>query len=46
MGEWLEFEDGNDPWERSKNAMCNMRAEWEGMKEIVQAHQGDSPSYN
>ena len=46
MGEWLEFEDGNDPWERSKNAMCDMWAEWEGMKEIVQAHQGDSSSYN
>ena len=35
MGEWLEFEDGNDPWERSKHAMCNTWDEWEGMREIV-----------
>ena len=35
MGEWLEFEDGNDPWERSKHAMCNMWHEWEGMAEFV-----------
>ena len=35
MGEWLEFEEGNDPWERSKHAMCNMWEEWEGMQDIV-----------
>ena len=46
MGEWLEFEGGNDPWERSKNAMCNMWDEWEGMQEIVQAHQRNSSSQN
>ena len=34
-GEWLEFEEGNDPWERSKQAMCNMWDEWEGMTDIV-----------
>lgn len=34
-GEWLEFEKGNDPWERSKYAMCNMWDEWEGMQEVV-----------
>ncbi len=34
-GEWLEFESGNDPWERSKHAMCNMWEEWEGMQEVV-----------
>ena len=34
-GEWLEFESGNDPWERSKYAMCHMWDEWEGMQEIV-----------
>ena len=34
-GEWLEYEEGNDPWERSKQAMCNMWEEWEGMQEIV-----------
>ena len=35
MGEWLEYEEGNDPWERSKQAMCNMWDEWEGMQEVV-----------
>lgn len=35
MGEWLEFEEGNDPWERSKYAMCNMWDEWEGMQDVV-----------
>ena len=34
-GEWLEFEEGNDPWERSKQAMCDMWDEWEGMREVV-----------
>lgn len=34
-GEWLEFEEGNDPWKRSKYAMCNMWHEWEGMQQIV-----------
>ena len=34
-GEWLEFEEGNDPWERSKYAMCNMWDEWQGMQEVV-----------
>jgi len=35
MGEWLEFEEGNDPWERSKHAMCNMWHEWDGMQAVV-----------
>jgi hypothetical protein len=35
MGEWLEFEEGNDPWERSKVAMCNMWHEWDGMQDVV-----------
>ncbi len=39
MGEWLEFEDGNDPWERSKDAMCDMWDEWEGMGSIVSEQQ-------
>lgn len=34
-GEWLEFEDGNNPWERSKLALTNMWHEWEGMQDIV-----------
>ena len=35
MGEWLTFEKGNNPWQRSKYAMCNMWHEWEGMREVV-----------
>ena len=34
-GEWLEFESGNDPWRRSKDAMCDMWKEWEGMHTVV-----------
>ena len=34
-GEWLEYEEGNDPWERSKRAMCDMWHEWDGMQEVV-----------
>jgi hypothetical protein len=37
-GEWLEFEAGNHPWERSKQALCNMWDEWDGMQEVVSAH--------
>ncbi len=37
MGEWLEYEEGNDPWERSKQAMCNMWDEWDGMQDVVAA---------
>lgn len=39
MGEWLEYEDGNDPWERSKYAMCNQWHNWDGMQEIVAEEQ-------
>jgi len=35
LGEWLEYEPGNDPWHKSKQAMCNMWDEWEGMSEVV-----------
>ncbi len=35
LGEFLEYEPGNNPWERSKDAMCNMWDEWEGMVEVV-----------
>ena len=34
-GEWLEYEEGNDPWERFKTALTNTWNWWEGMKEIV-----------
>ena len=40
-GEWLDFEEGNDPWERSKRAMCNMWLEWEGMHQIVNQFEGN-----
>ena len=36
-GEWLEYEDGNNPWERSKDALCDMWDEWEGMRDVVAA---------
>ena len=36
LGEWLDYEDGNDPWERSKYAMCHMWHEWEGMGSVVE----------
>ena len=39
MGEWLDYEEGNNPWERSKHAMCNMWHESDGMKEVVAAQQ-------
>ncbi len=35
MGEWLEYEEGNNPWERSKHHLCNMWEEWEGMQDVV-----------
>jgi len=35
MGEWLEYEESNDPWERSKDALCDQWAEWEGLQPIV-----------
>ena len=38
-GEWLEYEAGNNPWERSKHAMCNMWHEWDGMQEVVAEQQ-------
>jgi hypothetical protein len=40
MGEWLEYEEGNDPWERSKHAMCNIWDEWEGMQAVVAEARG------
>ncbi len=35
MGEWLEYEEGNNPWERSKRALTHMWDEWEGMADVV-----------
>jgi len=38
-GAWLEYEEGNNPWEKSKHAMCNMWEEWEGMSDVVASEQ-------
>ena len=35
LGDFLEYEPGNNPWERSKDAMCDMWDEWEGMQTVV-----------
>jgi hypothetical protein len=35
LGEFLDHEPGNDPWRRSKDAMCDMWSEWDGMREVV-----------
>lgn len=42
-GEWLEFEQGNDPWERSKYALCNQWQAWGGMKDVVAEQLGRDP---
>jgi hypothetical protein len=42
--EWLDFEEGNDPWERSKQAMCNMWDEWQGMQDIVREERAKQES--
>jgi hypothetical protein len=39
LGEWLEYEEGNNPWERSKHAMCNIWDEWQGMQAVVAEEQ-------
>ncbi|MDA0789408.1 MAG: hypothetical protein O2780_08115 [Proteobacteria bacterium] len=47
--EWLEYEEGNNPWERSKDAMCHMWQEWEGMQQIIaeeQAREGGEKQFN
>jgi hypothetical protein len=35
LGEWLDYEEGNDPWQRSKDALTDLWSEWDGMQEIV-----------
>ena len=42
-GEWLEYEEGNNPWERSKYAMCNMWHEWVGMHDLIQQMETEVP---
>jgi len=34
-GGWIDYEEGNNPWERSKHALCNMWDEWQGMQDVV-----------
>lgn len=40
QGEWLQFPPGADPWRRTKDAMCDLWAEWEGMQEVVAEARG------
>ncbi len=35
MGAWLEYEKGNNPWNRSREALCDIWREWEGMTDTV-----------
>ena len=39
-GEFLDYEADNDPWERSRDAICDMWREWEGMQQVVAEAQG------
>ncbi len=39
MGEWLEYEPGNDPFARSKQALTHMWEEWDGMQTVVREEQ-------
>jgi hypothetical protein len=39
-GEFLAYEDGNDPWERSRLALCDPWSEWDGMADVVAAERG------
>ena len=41
-GGWLKFEEGFDPWQRSKAAMIDMWDEWEGMAEVVAAERASA----
>ena len=41
-GEWFEYEEGNNPWARSKHALCNMWDEFEGMQDVVAEPQGQN----
>ena len=43
MGEWLSYEEGNNPWVRSKKALVNMWNEWDGMQDIVDQETPKSP---
>ncbi len=36
-GEWMEYPEGVDPWERSKHLLCHPWEVWEGMQQVVAA---------
>ena len=44
-GEWLEYEEGNNPFARSRHALTHMWEEWEGMQEVVAVEQAPSFSF-
>ncbi|MAV27424.1 MAG: hypothetical protein CMQ05_15155 [Gammaproteobacteria bacterium] len=41
-GTWLEYEEGNNPWERSKHALCHQWDEWRGMQDVVASERADA----
>jgi ectoine hydroxylase-related dioxygenase (phytanoyl-CoA dioxygenase family) len=45
MGEWLDYEEGNDPWARSKDLLCNQWDAWDGMQDIVAEESANRPTY-
>ena len=34
-GEWLQYPEGVNPWERSKHLLCHPWEVWEGMQQVV-----------
>ena len=36
-GEWLEYPEGVDPWERSKHLLCHPWEVWVGMQQVIAA---------
>lgn len=35
LGEWLDLGSDSNPWERSKDGICDMWADWSGMHKLV-----------
>jgi hypothetical protein len=35
LGEWLDLGSDENPWERSKESICDMWADWSGMQKLV-----------
>ena len=38
-GEFLAYEAANDPWERSRDAICDMWSEWDGLQDVADHQQ-------